>query len=206
MSTPAEVVVKAAESLSEGSATRSFTQSFTKFGQKVQDWIPRGTGVWIILFTCVVLIIGLSRVVSLQKSVAELQSRPIVDEHVVRQVVRGHLEETVRAMEQHNKMQMQMRQQQAMEQARLAAAQAQAATAAQVVPEKQPAADAAATPPDAAVPAAVVEVVAENSVIEVSKDEQPTLVKDDDATTKDESATPKNKKSSRKSKDGALDV
>ena len=111
------------------SASKEIQSAFVQFREQAKEWIPSSATMWIILLACVIVIVALSRVVSLQKSVTELQNRPVVDEHLVRQVVRGHLEETVRAMEQQNKMHMQLRQQQAMEQAKQAALAAQAAAA-----------------------------------------------------------------------------
>jgi hypothetical protein len=87
---------------------------------RVTDWIPKNLNAWLVALTCLIVIVALSRLMSLQKSVSELQSRPSVDEHLVRQVVRQHLEETVRAMDQQNRVQLQMRQQQMLEQARKA--------------------------------------------------------------------------------------
>jgi hypothetical protein len=79
--------------------------------------MPVNLNVWIIVLTCLVVIIALSRLMTLQKTVSDLSSRPAVDEHVVRGIVRQHLEETVKAMDQQNRLQIQMRHQQ-MEQAR----------------------------------------------------------------------------------------
>lgn len=87
---------------------------------RVTEWIPKNLNVWLIALTCLIVLVALSRLLSLQKSVSELQSRPSVDEHLVRQVVRQHLEETVRAMDQQNRVQLQLRQQQMLEQARKA--------------------------------------------------------------------------------------
>lgn len=87
---------------------------------RFQDWIPKNLNIWIISLTCLIVIVALSRLLSLQKAVSELQSRPSVDEYLVRQVVRQHLEETVKAMDQQNRIQLQMRQQQMMEQAQKA--------------------------------------------------------------------------------------
>ena len=87
---------------------------------RVTEWIPKNLNIWLIALTCLIVLVALSRLLSLQKSVSELQTRPSVDEHLVRQVVRQHLEETVRAMDQQNRVQLQMRQQQMMEQARKA--------------------------------------------------------------------------------------
>jgi outer membrane biosynthesis protein TonB len=93
---------------------------FDSFSDRFQDWIPKNLNIWIISLTCLIVIVALSRLLSLQKAVSELQSRPSVDEYLVRQVVRQHLEETVKAMDQQNRIQLQMRQQQMMEQAQKA--------------------------------------------------------------------------------------
>lgn len=85
----------------------------------LKTFLPVNLNVWIIVLTCLVVIIALSRLMTLQKTVSDLASRPAVDEHVVRGIVRQHLEETVKAMDQQNRLQIQMRQQQ-MEQARRA--------------------------------------------------------------------------------------
>jgi len=96
---------------------KNFLDSFT---DRFQDWIPKNLNIWIISLTCLIVIVALSRLLSLQKAVSELQSRPSVDEYLVRQVVRQHLEETVKAMDQQNRIQLQLRQQQMMEQAQKA--------------------------------------------------------------------------------------
>ena len=93
---------------------------FDAVTDRVTDWIPKNLNAWLIALVCLIVLVALSRLMSLQKSVSELQSRPSVDEHLVRQVVRQHLEETVRAMDQQNRVQLQMRQQQMLEQARKA--------------------------------------------------------------------------------------
>ena len=82
------------------------------FFTTVKTFVPDHLNVWIIVLTCLVVIIALSRLMNLQKTVSELSSRPAVDEHLVRQIVRQHLEETVKAMDQQNRLQIQMRQQQ----------------------------------------------------------------------------------------------
>jgi outer membrane biosynthesis protein TonB len=83
----------------------------------LKSFLPINLNVWVIVLTCLVVMIALSRLMSLQKTVSEISSRPAVDEHVVRGIVRQHLEETVKAMDQQNRLQIQMRQQQ-LEQAR----------------------------------------------------------------------------------------
>ena len=99
------------------SKSKSFLDSLA---DRVNDFIPKNLSAWVVALTCLVVVVALSRLMSLQKSVSELQSRPSVDEHLVRQVVRQHLEETVRAMDQQNRLQLQLRQQQMMEQAKRA--------------------------------------------------------------------------------------
>ena len=101
-------------------ASAKFKSALDLFTDRVTEWIPKNLNIWLIALTCLIVLVALSRLLSLQKSVSELQSRPSVDEHLVRQVVRQHLEETVRAMDQQNRVQLQMRQQQMMEQARKA--------------------------------------------------------------------------------------
>ena len=83
----------------------------------LKNFLPVNLNVWIIVLTCLVVMIALSRLMSLQKTVSELVGRPAVDEHVVRGIVRQHLEDTVKAMDQQNRLQIQMRHQQ-LEQAR----------------------------------------------------------------------------------------
>jgi len=85
----------------------------------LKNFLPVNLNVWIIVLTCLVVMIALSRLMSLQKTVSEIVSRPAVDEHIVRGIVRQHLEDTVKAMDQQNRLQIQMRHQQ-LEQARRA--------------------------------------------------------------------------------------
>ena len=74
-----------------------------KLSAQAMEYLPNNWSVWLIALTCLIVLVAISRVITLQKSVTELQSRPIVDETTVRIAVRQHLEETARAMEQHNK-------------------------------------------------------------------------------------------------------
>jgi hypothetical protein len=77
--------------------------SVKKFSAQALEYLPSNWTVWLIALTCLIVLVSISRIITLQKSVTELQSRPIVDETTVRIAVRQHLEETARAMEQHNK-------------------------------------------------------------------------------------------------------
>lgn len=92
-------------------------------GAKLQDALPKNTVLWVLLVVALIGIVALSRLMSLQKSVTELQARPLVDEYMVRKEVRTQLEETVKAIEQQNKIQMQLRQEQAIQEARRQAAE-----------------------------------------------------------------------------------
>ena len=105
--------------------------------------------VWLYVILGFIVLIALSRILSLQKSIADIQSKPVVDEHLVRTIVRQHLEETVKAMDQHNKLQLQMRQQQLQEQMRLAAKAKEAETQPEAKPEPQPEAKPEAQPEEA---------------------------------------------------------
>ena len=150
METPAEIIVEPV-----AKATSMFDnlrlQIFALSNQALA-LLPSNFNVWLIAITCLVVLVAISRIITLQKSVTELQSRPIFDENSVRLSVRQHLEETVKAMEQHNKAQHmarqaeaqardeQMRQmviKQAQEQQAHAQAQAQAQTAEVRVPVVQ---------------------------------------------------------------------
>ena len=101
------------------------TQSMNSWKQKIMSALPKNFTVWLIAITCLIVLVAVSRILTLQKSVTELQSRPVVDENMIRVAVRKHLEETVKAMEQHNKAQAMARQ--AEEAARMAELQRQAA-------------------------------------------------------------------------------
>lgn len=89
----------------------SVTQSIGAWKQKILDSLPKNFTIWLIAITCLIVLVAVSRILTLQKSVTELQSRPVVDESMIRVAVRKHLEETVRAMEQHNKAQAMAKQQ-----------------------------------------------------------------------------------------------
>jgi Fe2+ transport system protein B len=100
------------------------TQSMNSWKQKILGALPKNFTVWLIAITCLIVLVAVSRILTLQKSVTELQSRPVVDENMIRVAVRKHLEETVKAMEQHNKAQAMAKQ--AEEAARMAEMQRQA--------------------------------------------------------------------------------
>jgi len=88
----------------------SVSNGITSWKQKILNALPKNFSVWLIAITCLIILVAVSRILTLQKSVTELQSRPVVDENVIRVAVRKHLEETVKAMEQHNKAQAMARQ------------------------------------------------------------------------------------------------
>jgi hypothetical protein len=100
---------------------------------------------WIVALTCVVLLVTLSRMLALQRSIQDLQAKPSVDESVVRQLVRQQLEETVKSIEQQNKAHMQMHAMRAQEAARRAAQVPEPPVPA---PEAQPVAAAVPAAPD----------------------------------------------------------
>jgi len=117
----------------------------------LKSFLPVNLNVWVIVLTCLVVMIALSRLMTLQKTVSEISSRPAVDEHVVRGIVRQHLEETVKAMDQQNRLQIQMRQQQ-LEQARRQA-----------------------PPPPPPPPAPTIEIIEPHPVFEKAPTPSPTL-------------------------------
>lgn len=127
--------------MAEASVSVPVTQSLREKLAQLSDWIPRGPVAWITVVIALIVLVALSRLISLQKSVADLQARPLVDEHLVRQIVRTHLEETVRAMDQQNKIQMQLRHQQMQEQIK----KAQEAAAEQKAKDEAAAAETNAT-------------------------------------------------------------
>jgi hypothetical protein len=100
------------------------SQNITSWKDKILSALPKNFTVWLIAITCLIVLVAVSRILTLQKSVTELQSRPVVDENMIRVAVRKHLEETVKAMEQHNKAQAMARQ--AEEAAKMAELQRQA--------------------------------------------------------------------------------
>lgn len=128
----------------------SVSNGITSWKQKILSALPKNFSVWLIAITCLIILVAVSRILALQKSVTELQSRPVVDENVIRVAVRKHLEETVKAMEQHNKAQAMARQ--AEEAARMAEMQ-------RVAAEQKAAAEAKALSEKAAAEKAVAEKV-----------------------------------------------
>jgi len=105
---PEEVVTAPVSRL--GGMFDSVKKQVTAFSSQALTLLPANWNIWLIAITCLVVLVAISRIITLQKSVTELQSRPIVDESSVRIAVRQHLEETVRAMEQQNKAQAMARQ------------------------------------------------------------------------------------------------
>lgn len=132
-------------------------------GAKLQDALPKNTVLWVLLVVALIGIVALSRLMSLQKSVTELQARPLVDEYMVRKEVRTQLEETVKAIEQQNKIQMQLRQEQAIQEARRQAAEAHARAQAAAQEEAVRAAQAQAAKEQEAAKSAELERVAESA-------------------------------------------
>jgi membrane protein involved in colicin uptake len=133
----------------------SVKKQVTALSTQAMTFLPPNWNIWLIAITCLVVLVAISRIITLQKSVTELQSRPIVDESSVRIAVRQHLEETVRAMEQQNKAQAMARQaeqqardehvrQMVIRQAQEQAAAAEAAAAAARAAEAQAQAEAEA--------------------------------------------------------------
>ena len=118
----AAVASAATSSASSSSALSAKLTGLNKYVEqlsaKLQDFMPKNTTIWVLLLVAIIGIVALSRLMSMQKSVAELQARPYVDEYTVRKEVRGQLEETVKAIEQQNKLQLQLRQEQALQEAR----------------------------------------------------------------------------------------
>ena len=166
----------------------SVKKQVTAFSSQALTFLPANWNIWLIAITCLVVLVAISRIITLQKSVTELQSRPIVDESSVRIAVRQHLEETVRAMEQQNKAQAmarqaeqqardeQMRQmviRQAQEQA--AAAEARAQAEAEARAQAEAAAEAARAAEAKAVESSAVQASQEvkEEEVEEAKEEEP---------------------------------
>jgi membrane protein involved in colicin uptake len=105
---PDEIVAAPVSRL--GGMFDSVKKQVTALSTQAMTFLPPNWNIWLIAITCLVVLVAISRIITLQKSVTELQSRPIVDESSVRIAVRQHLEETVRAMEQQNKAQAMARQ------------------------------------------------------------------------------------------------
>ena len=140
-----------AEAVTESVKTASktfFTETSARLGSlskyvdslsaSLQDAIPRTAVMWAVLLVALIIIVLLSRMMSLQKSIHELQARPMVDEFLVRQVVRAQLEDTLRAMEQHHKAQMALRAEAARQAAHEAASQAPPPATAPVIESSAP--------------------------------------------------------------------
>jgi hypothetical protein len=181
----------------------------TALSNQAMSFLPSNFNVWLIAITCLVVLVAISRIITLQKSVTELQSRPIFDENTVRISVRQHLEETVKAMEQHNKAQHMARQAEAqardeqMRQMVIKQAQEQQAAKEQQAKEQQAREQAAKAEAEAAQEASKTKVTAEPPVL-------PTVVtatvlrdaEDEQSVADDEEKvvqTPPRKKSSKKS-------
>ena len=98
----------------------ALTQSAKNAVLKVSDYLPTNSLMWIAVLSCVIILVAFSRLLTMQSSIQELQTRPPVDETVIRSVVRQQLEETVRAIDQQNKAQMLVHSQRAYEAAKAA--------------------------------------------------------------------------------------
>jgi cell division protein FtsN len=157
----------------------SVKKQVTAFSSQALTLLPANWNIWLIAITCLVVLVAISRIITLQKSVTELQSRPIVDESSVRIAVRQHLEETVRAMEQQNKAQAMARQaeQQArdeqMRQMVIRQAQEQAAVAEARAQAEAAAAEAKAAEAKAVEASAVQASAPQEEEVEETKEEEP---------------------------------
>ena len=120
----------------EATSVTSSMKSASTFLTKIKDSLPQSPMMWIVALTCVVLLVTLSRMLALQRSIQDLQSKPSVDESVVRQLVRQQLEETVKSIEQQNKAHMQMQAMRAQDAARQAAEARKTAVNVEVVEAK----------------------------------------------------------------------
>ena len=120
----------------EATSVTSSMKSASTFLTKLKDSLPQSPMMWIVALTCVVLLVTLSRMLALQRSIQDLQSKPSVDESVVRQLVRQQLEETVKSIEQQNKAHMQMQAMRAQDAARQAAEARKTAVNVEVVEAK----------------------------------------------------------------------
>jgi beta-lactamase regulating signal transducer with metallopeptidase domain len=114
-STGAATATLAAEGVTRSAANtvsaklNGLSKYVEQLGSKFQDAMPKNTLLWVLLILALIGIVALSRLVSLQKHVQELQARPVVDEYMVRKEVRQQLEDTVKSIEQQNRVQMQLR-------------------------------------------------------------------------------------------------
>lgn len=142
MSTPASVLESGVTDSVKSTSARlsSLSKYLENLSTRISDTIPKNANLWVLLLLGLIVVVALSRMMSMQKSIQELQARPIVDEYLVRQVVRSQLEETVKSLDEQNKLQLQLRHEAAMNdarrraeehQARLREAQAQAQAQAQ---------------------------------------------------------------------------
>lgn len=143
----AAVAVSTSAKTAKASLATRAKDMFGSLTERVQDYWPKSFNTnswWVIGALAILILLLLSRVITLQRNVSDLQSRPMIDEPLVRSIVRQNLEDTVRSMEQQNKAQMQLRHQQMMEQARRAQelAEAQKADAAAKAAESAKAAEA----------------------------------------------------------------
>ena len=137
----------------------SLSKYLETLSTRISDTIPKNANLWVLLLLGLIVVVALSRMMSMQKSIQELQARPIVDEYLVRQVVRSQLEETVKSLDEQNKLQLQLRHEAAMNEARRRAEEHQARLReAQIVAQQQAEAQAQAAAAQAA-QAQVVETV-----------------------------------------------
>lgn len=175
MSTPASVLESGVTDSVKSTSARlsSLSKYLENLSTRISDTIPKNANLWVLLLLGLIVVVALSRMMSMQKSIQELQARPIVDEYLVRQVVRSQLEETVKSLDEQNKLQLQLRHEAAMNdarrraeehQARLREAQAQAQAQAQAEAEAQAQAQAQAQAEVAQV-AEVVEVAQVSEVV-----------------------------------------
>jgi membrane protein involved in colicin uptake len=174
MSAPVPPVLEGVtESVKSTSARLSSLSKYLEnLSTRISDIIPKNANLWFLLVIGLVVLVALSRMMSMQKSIQELQARPVVDEYLVRQVVRQQLEDTVKSLDEQNKLQLQLRHEAAMNearrraeehQARLREAQAHAQAQAQAEAEAKAAAAVAAKQQQAQVQAqAQVQVQAES--------------------------------------------
>lgn len=184
MSTPATVLESGVTDSVKSASARlsSLSKYLENLSTRISDTIPKNANLWVLLLLGLIVVVALSRMMSMQKSIQELQARPIVDEYLVRQVVRSQLEETVKSLDEQNKLQLQLRHEAAMNdarrraeehQARLREAQAQAQAQAQAEAEAKARAEAeaaAAQPQETEAPAEDVVVAVAPEVVQVHAD------------------------------------
>jgi len=128
MSVPVPPVLEGVtESVKSTSARLSSLSKYLEnLSTRISDIIPKNANLWFLLVIGLVVLVALSRMMSMQKSIQELQARPVVDEYLVRQVVRQQLEDTVKSLDEQNKLQLQLRHEAAMNEARRRAEEHQA--------------------------------------------------------------------------------